>query len=57
MVLCVECRRACYAYSLGRPLGVGYVHASNGGVVSSDWIKDGKYEIEIMGRCALHSDT
>mmetsp|Transcript_41983 Transcript_41983/g.119142 ORF Transcript_41983/g.119142 Transcript_41983/m.119142 type:complete len:375 (+) Transcript_41983:1214-2338(+) len=42
-------RRACYAYSLGRPLGVGYVHASNGGVVSSDWIKDGKYELEIMG--------
>lgn len=49
-------RRGDYAYFLDKPIGVGYV-TNDGNEVTKDYLKEGEYEIEVMGtkyRAALH---
>jgi 4-methylaminobutanoate oxidase (formaldehyde-forming) len=38
---------AMFGHTLGRSIGLGYVHDAGG--VSADWIKAGRYEIEVAG--------
>ncbi|GBP77935.1 Sarcosine dehydrogenase, mitochondrial [Eumeta japonica] len=42
-------RRGEYAYYLDKPIGIGYVN-NEGDVVTKDYLKDGDYEIEVMGK-------
>jgi 4-methylaminobutanoate oxidase (formaldehyde-forming) len=39
---------AMFGHTLGQPLGIGYI-ANAGGVVDADWVKSGRYEIEVAG--------
>jgi len=48
-VPCGFLRRGGYAYSLGQTVGVAYISDPDGGNVSPDWIRDGNYELEVMG--------
>jgi len=36
-----------YGHHLGRAVGLGYVHAPDGQTITADWIKEGRYEIEV----------
>ncbi|XP_045761605.1 sarcosine dehydrogenase, mitochondrial [Maniola jurtina] len=42
-------RRGDYAFFLDQPLGIGYV-SNNGSVVTNNYLQDGNYEIEVMGK-------
>jgi sarcosine dehydrogenase len=42
-------RRGEYGYTLQKPIGQGYVKRKDGGVVTEEYLKTGKYQIEIMG--------
>ncbi|XP_045507727.1 sarcosine dehydrogenase, mitochondrial [Colias croceus] len=42
-------RRGDYAFYLDKPVGVGYI-TNKGDQVTKDYLKDGKYEIEVMGK-------
>ncbi|XP_063232668.1 sarcosine dehydrogenase, mitochondrial [Bacillus rossius redtenbacheri] len=43
-------RRGEYAYSLGASLGRGYIRHPEGRTVSDDFLQNGRYEVEIMGK-------
>jgi 4-methylaminobutanoate oxidase (formaldehyde-forming) len=36
-----------YGHHLGRAVGLGYVNAPAGQAITADWIKEGRYEIEV----------
>lgn len=42
-------RRGDYAFFLDKPIGIGYV-ANNGSIVTNNYLKEGDYEIEVMGK-------
>ncbi|XP_032425319.1 sarcosine dehydrogenase, mitochondrial isoform X1 [Xiphophorus hellerii] len=42
-------RRADYGFFIDKTLGYGYIHNPDGGVVSADFIKTGKFTLERMG--------
>ncbi|XP_005799757.1 sarcosine dehydrogenase, mitochondrial [Xiphophorus maculatus] len=42
-------RRADYGFFIDKTLGYGYIHNPDGGVVSGDFIKTGKFTLERMG--------
>ncbi|CAB3237045.1 unnamed protein product [Arctia plantaginis] len=42
-------RRGDYAFYLDKPVGVGYI-TNKGAKVTKDFLKDGEYEIEVMGQ-------
>lgn len=49
-------RRGDYAFFLDKPIGIGYIN-NNGDTVTKNYMKDGQYEIEVMGKkykAALH---
>ncbi|CAK1548346.1 unnamed protein product [Leptosia nina] len=41
-------RRGDYAFYLDKPVGIGYV-TNNGKIVTPEYLKEGNYEIEVMG--------
>lgn len=47
---CGFLRRGGYAFSLERPVGVGYVLDPDAGVVDQSFLKSGHYELDVMGR-------
>jgi len=38
-----------YGHTIGTCLGMGYVARPEGGVVDAEWVKSGRYELEIAG--------
>ena len=38
-----------YAFTLDKSIGYGYVRHPEGKVVTSEWLKEGNYELERMG--------
>ncbi|XP_059621064.1 sarcosine dehydrogenase, mitochondrial [Phlebotomus argentipes] len=43
-------RRGEYGYTLGKPIGQGYVRKPSGEKMDDEFLKTGNYEIDIMGR-------
>jgi glycine cleavage system T protein len=37
-----------FGHTIGKPLGMGYVNNASG-VVDADWVKSGRYEVEVAG--------
>ncbi|KAJ0181071.1 hypothetical protein K1T71_003156 [Dendrolimus kikuchii] len=42
-------RRGDYGHYLDKPIGIGYIN-NNGSVVTKDYMKNGNYEIEVLGK-------
>ncbi|EDW48356.1 GM19952 [Drosophila sechellia] len=43
-------RRAEYAYTLGKSLGQTYVSRPDGQIIDADYIRNGEYEVDILGK-------
>lgn len=43
-------RRAEYAYTLGKSLGQTYVSRPDGKIIDADYIRNGEYEVDILGK-------
>lgn len=43
-------RRGEYGYTLQKPIGQAYVQRTDGAAITSDFLKSGRYQIEVMGK-------
>lgn len=43
-------RRGEYGYTLRKPIGQAYLSRPDGGIIDADFLKSGKYQIEVMGK-------
>ncbi|KAI8039931.1 hypothetical protein M5D96_007356 [Drosophila gunungcola] len=43
-------RRAEYAYALGKSLGQAYISRPDGQIIDADYVKNGEYEVDILGK-------